>query len=113
MPKIENLHVVQQKIDDKPKTITWTNVLTKKETNVRKLYFNNNLIWQNSNIFIATPNLSDLDLSELEEDTIILVGFSPKYITGEYLKIEADESLDTVTGEQGQVVVKDTTEDEN
>jgi hypothetical protein len=74
---------------------------------VKKVYYNNILIWQNSNPFIFVEDINQIDTSTLESDTLIFVGFAPNNFEGTYDVMENEQDKPT---QEGQMVVKNTTE---
>ena len=81
------------------------------QKSVKKIYCNDELIWQNSNAFIFIQDLNDIDLTTLSEDTLVFVNFGNNF-TGNYDIIESLEEDNL--GTKGQMVVLETTEgDEN
>lgn len=113
MAKVDNLNIVDNNLISKVKKAYFTNPITKKETTIRRIYFNDILVWQNSNTYVVIPRIEDLDLSSLETDTIILTNFDKtKTFSGEYTKVDSHDELESFTGQQGQIVVEDTTEED-
>ena len=104
MAKINNLFVDKTS----PKKVFISNDKTNLRLNsIKKIYYNNILIWQNSNPFIFVEDINTIDLSTLDSDTLIFEGFSPNEIQGTYDIMESEQDKPT---QQGQMVVKNTTE---
>lgn len=110
MAKITKLYIP---VDDKnvsPRKVyfskDWQNLFQNK---VKKVYCNDELIWQNSNPFLFVKDIKDLDLTKLDPDTLIFVGFGEQEFEGTY---DVMESETDIPKEKGQMVVETTEGDE-
>lgn len=106
MAKVNNLFV---KTDSPKKVFISNNKTNLKLNTIKKVYYNNNLIWQNSNPFIFVKDSSQLDFSTLDSDTLVFVGFAPNTIEGTYDIMENEQDKPT---QEGQMVVQTTEGDE-
>ena len=108
MAKVEKLNIFFKDSVIKPRkaylSVDLNNLFQK---SIKKIYCNDELIWQNSNAFIFVNSLEDIDLSTLSEDTLVFVNFGNKF-TGTYDMVESLEEDNL--GTKGQMVVIDTTE---
>lgn len=110
MAKVNNLHVVASSTENPRKAYFSTNKNILKMSTIKKIYFNDILIWQNSNPFIFVEDINQLDIKSLDADTIIFTGFNKTKIEGTYDIMETPQDKPT---ERGQMVVIQTTEDDN
>ena len=111
MAKVEKLHVAFKNAITDPRRVYLSNDINNLfQKTIKKIYCNDELIWQNSNAFIFTNSLESINLKDLSEDTIIFVNFGNEF-TGNYNIVE---SLEEDLGTKGQMVVLETMEgDEN
>ena len=77
------------------------------QNKVKKVYCNDELIWQNSNPYMFVKNIEDVDVSKLDAGTLIFVGFSEQEFEGTYDEMESPTDIPT---EKGQMVVETTPE---
>lgn len=96
MAKISNLKIVADDlIPEDIKLGLFNNI------GAKKIFFNNECIWQNSNAFVfqETPNLDTI--KELGEETLVFVGFSDTDFSGSYDIVDnlEEDIADLATGQ--------------
>lgn len=110
MANVEKLHVVSKDIAEKVKHVYFAKQKGLGRNDVRKVYFNNTLIWQSGYPFVFLKDENELQeflKTNPSEDTMIFVNFSKENFTGTYNKTE-DAKLDGPE-EIGEMVVEEKT----
>ena len=107
MAKVNNLHIVTSSTESPKKTFFTTDRKNLRMSTIKKIYFNDVLIWQNSNPFLFVTDMSQIDTKQLESDTLIFVGFNKDRFEGTYDIMENEQDIPK---EKGQMVVENTTE---
>ena len=108
MAKVSNLRIPIDGKNENPRRVYFSiDVKDLFQNKVKKVYCNDELIWQNSNPFIFVKDINDIDVSKLDAGTLVFVGFDDSKIEGTYDEMESPTDIPT---ERGQMVVETTPE---
>lgn len=77
---------------------------------ITNFYKASTLVWKGSNSFIFTSDLADADITKLSPGTLVFENFSPTTFTGDYSTVD---SVDNKPKEEGQMIVVNTTEEDD
>lgn len=110
MANVDKLNIVSSDIAEKAKRVYWAKAFGQSKNEVRKVYFNNCLIWQSGYpfVFLRAEELENyLKEYNPSEDTMIFINFSDNLFTGTYNKTQDAEK--DKPEEVGEMVVEDKT----
>jgi hypothetical protein len=108
MAKVSNLRIPTNGKAENPRRVYFSiDVKDLFQNKVKKVYCNDELIWQNSNPFIFVKNINDIDVTKLDADTLIFEGFGEEEFEGTYDEMGSPTDIPTA---KGQMVVETTPE---
>lgn len=109
MANVDKLNVVPKDIAEKARRVYFAKAKGLPRNDVRKVYFNNVLIWQSGYpfVFLREDQLEEYLASNPSEDTMIFVNFTDDMFVGTYNKTE-DAEIDKPE-DIGEMVVEEKT----
>lgn len=112
MANIDKLNVVSKDITAKARRVYFAKATGLPRNDVRKVYFNNVLIWQSGYpfVFLREDQLEEYLTNNPSEDTMIFVNFTDDMFVGTYNKTK-DAEIDKPE-EIGEMVVETTEGDD-